>query len=461
MQDKKTLKLNKLDILHNSKKEKVNLENINKILLKNRDIDLDKKSLDIFFNPDFKNLLDPYLMPDMKKAVDRIIKAKKKWERVVVFWDYDVDWVSSTALLSSFLRDMWIKVSYRLPHRSRDGYGLKKYFIDELEDLKVSLIITVDCWTRDIDVIKYSKEKNIDIIITDHHAVPEIIPEEAIAIVNPKRKDNKYPFDKLAWAWVAFKLIQALAKEITNLEKYKKQEKNNSIEKELVMKYMDFASLWTVADCMPLIWENRLITQLWLQQMKYSKSPALIKLTQDLDILNWETIWFQIWPRINACWRLDTPYRALKMLLASEKNIDKILREIEELNNERKEITNTFLEQALSEIDIKKPVIIWYNENISHWIIWLVAGRITEIYNKPCIILTKWDGKMTASCRSPKYFSIVDALTHCEKFMVAYWWHKQAAWFSILEKDFKEFEKTIQKYTWDKTKNIDKLKLLL
>ncbi len=190
-----------IDILHTD--DYVSLE---MVLLNNRNI------TDInFFDPSLSCLHDPYLMPDMEKAVARIIEAKNKKERVVIFGDYDVDGVSSTAILVRYLGEIGIEVSYRLPHRVHDGYGLKNYFFDDLKDKNVKLVITVDCGTRDIEPIRYAKSLGIDVIVTDHHAVPEMIPEEVIALINPKRKDSKYPFSNLAGAGVAFKLLHALA----------------------------------------------------------------------------------------------------------------------------------------------------------------------------------------------------------------------------------------------------------
>ncbi len=172
--------------------------NLYETLLKNRN--LKQEELDTFFHPQVTDLHDPYLMPDMKKAVDRILDAKARSERIVIFGDYDVDGVSSTAILVKFLTEIGCLVSYRLPHRVHDGYGLKDYFFDELKSKNVTLVITVDCGTRDIGPIKHAKSLGIDVIVTDHHAVPDNIPEEVIAIVNPKRKDSLYPFHGLAGA---------------------------------------------------------------------------------------------------------------------------------------------------------------------------------------------------------------------------------------------------------------------
>lgn len=237
------------------------------IFLKNRNLeDIDQEK---FFEPKISDLHDPFLMPDMRPAVKRILEAIDRNERIVVFGDYDVDGVSATALVVRFLaNELNAQISYRLPHRAKDGYGLKEYFFDELAEKNVKLVITVDCGTRDIEPIRHAKKLGIDVIVTDHHAVPNEIPTEVIGILNPKRTDKNYPFPNLAGAGVAFKLIHAILLSESKFE--------GKIEK-ILTKYIDFASLGTVSDCMPLVDENRVITTLGLKQMKNSESAGLRK----------------------------------------------------------------------------------------------------------------------------------------------------------------------------------------
>ena len=267
------------------------------------------------------SLHDPYLFWDMQKAVDRIKLAKDSDEKVFIFWDYDVDWVTSTSILMHFFTKIWLKASYRLPHRVKDGYGLKQYFVDEAKELWVSLIITVDCWTRDVEIIKYAKSIWVDIIVTDHHAVPEIIPEEAVAIINPKRPGCKYPYKNLAWAWVAFKLMQALAADYFDTSEYE----------EYLMDSIDICAVWTVADCMILTWENRVIVELGLAQIKNSRSRWIRTLLQDhLDVeLDADVFGFVIWPRLNAAGRMDSPYKAVNLILNQTDSVEQTIRDIE------------------------------------------------------------------------------------------------------------------------------------
>lgn len=237
------------------------------IFLKNRNLeDVDQEK---FFEPKISDLHDPFLMPDMRPAVKRILEAIDRNERIVVFGDYDVDGVSATALVVRFLaNELNAQISYRLPHRAKDGYGLKEYFFDELAEKNVKLVITVDCGTRDIKPIRHAKKLGIDVIVTDHHAVPDEIPTEVIGILNPKRADKNYPFPNLAGAGVALKLIHAILLSESKFE--------GKIE-QILTKYIDFASLGTVSDCMPLVDENRVITTLGLKQMKNSESAGLRK----------------------------------------------------------------------------------------------------------------------------------------------------------------------------------------
>ena len=383
----------------------------------------------------FEDLHDPFMLKDMQKAVDRIKLAYDKKERVMIFGDYDVDWVTSTSILMHFFRKIWLDASYRVPHRVRDWYWMKKYFIDEMKNLWVNLVVTVDCWTKDLEVISYAKSLWIDVVVTDHHAVPDVISEDAIAVVNPKRDDCNYMYKNLAWAWVAFKLVQALAPLFLQGEELEKYLKST----------IDIAAIWTVADCMRLTWENRIIVQEWLRQIRNSRSLGIQKLiwekiNSDLDA---DVFWFTIWPRLNAAWRMDTPYKAVNLILNNWSELDKIIAEIEKLNEERKYYTKKFVDDALNKVNPSDNIIFYISPAIEHWIIWIVAWRLTEQFYKPSIVLKdEWD-KLVASCRSPEYFSIVEKLTEFQDYFISFWWHKQAAWFSISKEKFVEFKTKI------------------
>ena len=385
----------------------------------------------------FEDLHNPFELKDMQKAVDRIKEAKNKGERVMICWDYDFDGGTSTSILMHFFRKIWLDASYRVPHRVKDWYWMKKYFIDEMATLSVNLIVTVDCWTKDLDVITHAKNLWIDVIVTDHHAVPDIISEDAVAVINPKRDDCNYMYKHLAWAWVAFKLVQALVYDFFDKKEAEKYLKST----------IDIAAIWTVADCMRLTWENRIIVQEWLKQIRNSRSLWIKKLIWDKinEDLDADIFWFQIWPRLNAAWRMDSPYKAVNLLLNNSENIDKIISEIEQLNEKRKYFTKEFVDDALWRVNKEDNIIFYISPAIEHGIIWIVAWRITEQFHKPSIVLKdEWD-KLVASCRSPEYFSIVDILDKYKDYFVTFWWHKQAAGFTITKEKFREFKTNILK----------------
>ena len=381
------------------------------------------------------DLHDPYLLTDMDKAVERIKKAKENDERVFIFGDYDVDGVTSTSILMHFFKKIWLQVSYRLPHRVKDWYGLKKYFVDEAKELGVSLIITVDCGTRDAEVIKHGKELWVDIIVTDHHAVPDNTTNDAVAMINPKRVDCNYIYKNLAWAWVAFKLMQALA-----YEYFSEKE-----AREYIIESIDIAAIWTVADCMRLTGENRIIVQEWLKQIKKSRSNGIRKLIEDKihEDLDADLFGFTIWPRLNAAGRMDSPYKAVNLILNNGDTLNKTIAEIEQLNEQRKFLTKEFVQDAMNKIDKNANLIFYVSPAIEHWIIWIVAWRITEQLYRPCICMKdEWD-KLVASCRSPEFFSMIELLDKFKDYFIGYGGHKQAAGFSITKEKFGEFRSKI------------------
>ena len=411
---------------------KYNPESLNREI---EDILIERFEGDNILESTLEDLHDPYLLKDMDKAVKRVKEAKENEERIMIFGDYDVDWVTSTSVLMHFFKKMWFHATYRLPHRVKDWYWLKKHFVDEAKVLWVGLIITVDCWTRDIEIIKHAKNLWIDVIVTDHHAVPEVIPEEAVAIINPKREDCAYPFKHLAWVGVAFKLMCALAKDYTSEVEYNKY----------ILESIDVVAIWTVADCMNIVWENRILVKYWLNQLKNSRSRWIRKLVEDKinEDLDADVFGFHIWPRLNAAGRMDSRYKAVNLILNNSDTINQTLSEIEMLNEKRKALTRDFTEDAMWKIKREDNLLFYISPAIEHWIIWIVAWRITEQFYKPSIVLKdEWD-KLVASCRSPDFFSIIEVLEKYKNYFIAFGWHKQAAWFSIKRDKFAEFKTKI------------------
>ena len=423
MQKKTSIQWN--HIIYDSSTSRQKIEDI--LVQRFDDPDILEKSID--------DLYDPYLLCDMTKAVSRIKQAKENNEKVIIFGDYDVDGVTSTSILMHLFKTLQMQVSYRLPHRVHDGYGLKQKFVDELAPLWVKLIITVDCGSRDAEIVSYAKSIGVDIIVTDHHHVPEQMPEDAVAFINPNRPDCPYPYKGLAGAWVAYKLMMAISREYFDDSKYA----------TYLRESIDIAAIGTVADCMQLTWENRIIVTEWLRQIKNSRSRGIRtliedKISQDLDA---DIFGFLIWPRLNAAGRMDSPYKAVNLILNNSSSLEVTLREIEQLNDLRKAKTLEYITAALENIDATNNIIFYHSKDIDHWIIGIVAGRLTERFYRPSIVLKdEWE-KFVASCRAPDYFSIIDILEKYKEHFIAFGWHKQAAGFSISKEKFPEFQKKV------------------
>ncbi|MCD6109536.1 single-stranded-DNA-specific exonuclease RecJ [bacterium] len=401
-----------------------------------------------FVKPDFKKgFYDPFLFAGMDKIVNRIKTAISGGERIIVYGDYDVDGISGAAIMVLTLEHLGGKVSYRLPHRLNDGYGINEKYIDEFEKADVKLVVTVDCGISNAKEISIAKQKGIDVIVTDHHKIPENYPDDAYEVLHPMRKDQNYPFKNLAGAGVAFKLSQALLG-----------------DDPFVWSLLDLASLGTVADCVPINGENRLIVKKGLEILPRTKWEGL-KFLQELAGVNFDkplnthTIGFQIAPRINAAGRIDSPYYALQLLINGKQTdkARKLANQLENLNKKRQ----TMLRSALVEAEnsflqhINNPIIIEYNQKWHVGIIGLVAGRLSEKYSRPAIILQEFDDYLVASARSPEFFNIIEALTEHSDLLDHYGGHAQAAGFNISKENLSKFIKEMNSYTEKKLKNCD------
>lgn len=312
----------------------------------------------------------------------------------MIFGDYDADGVSSTAALFLYLKqDLGLNVSYRIPDRLKDGYGMKTYFIDDIATAEVKLIITVDCGIRDHDVIAYAREKNIDVIVTDHHTPGETLPSGTIATINPHRSDCPYPYKYLSGSGVVLKLIHALSADISS-----------------VKKYIDICTVGTIADVMPLTGENRIIAALGLKKMQRSEHTCFEELTPKRCHLDADFVGFQMGPLINAAGRMDSPLKALNMFLSAGETSRQYIRELQALNELRKTKTNMYFEQVMHALDHDKDLLTYVGD-IPHGIIGLVAGKVCERYNKPVMILAREEEHFVGSCRAPAYYNIVDLLS--------------------------------------------------
>ena len=403
-----------------------------------------KAEIDIenFLSPDYEqSLFDPFLMNDMKKAVERIKKAISKKENIVIYGDYDADGITSVACLYEVLKLLGAKnLSYYIPDKNKEGYGLNNQALLELAKQKTNLIITVDCGITSIDEISLAKSKKIDVIITDHHIVPEKLPK-AFAILNPKQKKDKYPFPDLAGEGVAFKLAQALLKTKDN-------------KHEATLKWMmDIIGLGTIADVVPLISENRVFAKYGMVVLKKTKNLGLMALMAkskvNPDKLNTSSISFQIIPRLNVAGRMDHAFASLKLLLTnSYKEAEKISENLNDLNIRRQKMIEQILKEAREEIgvfDWERKILVLSNKDWSNAVLGLVAGRLSDEYNRPVFMIEEGKEESKGSARSIESFNISEALQKCKKYLIKFGGHKQAAGFSLKTKDIEQFENSLCK----------------
>ena len=401
-------------------KGKVEESEINQIL-KNRGIE-DEKDKEIFMNPSLDFLRDPFLMKDMDKAVKRIQKAIENNETIFIYGDYDVDGVSSTSILCIYFDSINYPVSYYIPNRLEEGYGINEDAIRKIHNEGCNLIISVDCGITSVKEVDLANELGIDVIITDHHECQSEIPN-ALAVVNPKQDDCHYPFDMLCGCGVAFKLIQALTPE--------------EVFKTTMYDYLEIATLATICDIVPLVDENRIIVKNGLKLMREGKNLGLRELIKicgvDTEKIGSSHIGFAIGPRINASGRLGYSYLGVQLFTTKDEyEASEIAKVLEEKNNERQLIEAKMYQEAEDIIQSNEryendKVLVIAKEGWQHGIIGIVASKLTEKYYKPTILLTIEDGEATGSARSIKGFSIFDALVSCKDLLNKFGGHEQAA----------------------------------
>lgn len=434
MPNKKSITWKKWQLLSDKFSEE--FENFTDFFLYSRKI----SNRENFFNWKYpENLRDWKNLKDIDKWIARVKSAIEKWERIIVFWDYDCDWIPWTTILFDSLKNLWAQVSYRIPNRENDWYWLKDYFFDEFKEKNVKLVITVDNWIASINEAEYAKKLWIDVIITDHHEVQDWKIPDCVAVINPQRPDCEYWFWWICWAVVAWKFAIEIWKEL------KWEDYANEFIRD---KYIELAWLSTVADIMPLVDENRIIVKEALRKIKNTENPWIKAILKEMKFkaewdLSSDFFWFQLWPRINATWRMHEWIFWVQLLLWNTE----IAPFIEKLNSERKNLVSWILKQVTQDLEKKSErewkineLIILNNPNWKSWIIWLIAWKITENLNLPSIALQdKWDF-LVASCRAPEWFNIFELLSNFKEKFSHFWWHEQACWFSIPKENFEEFE---------------------
>lgn len=405
-------------------------------------------SMEAFLYPSLeKNLHDPYKMLGMRQAVERIKQAVKSRERVVVFGDYDVDGVTATYLMYSFLKKIGAQVSYRIPHRVEEGYGLKNEFIDELAEKSVSLIVTVDCGIANKKEIDYALEKGIEVVVTDHHNMSLELPN-AVAIVNPKQLACEYPFKELAGVGVAYKVITALAYDLLDSAEAKKY----------LESILAFVALGTIADCMPLVGENRVLVKFGLQQLAQTKNEGLKALMQksgvNLEKIDTDTVAFALAPRLNVAGRLNHAYHALDLFLGKKENAEIL----DKWNKQRQDLVENFLNEVEADLkkeDPKKPYILLKDSKWHVGVVGLIAGRLTEKYGYPSIVIEEREDLLVGSCRSIEAIDIYQVLSQAKDLFEHFGGHKQAAGFALTPEKYLEFEDRIDFILRREAKKVD------
>lgn len=424
-----------------------NITKLEALILANRDI-VDPKVVDSFINPTLEKLHDPFLLKDMEKAIDLIIETMENGESIRIFGDYDQDGISSTMALLDGLLYFYDDISYDIPDRVIDGYGISDRMIDRAIEANVSLIITCDNGISAIDQVKRLKENGIKVIVTDHHQVSkkedgewveQILPQ-ADCVINPKRLDNTYPFDDLCGAGVAFKLIQALYQRLDG-------------DMEYLYGLLEYVAMGTVCDVVSLTDENRIFVREGLKRINNTEKLAIKALVEE-NSWNREvsayTLGFIIGPCMNATGRLSTAKLAIDMLM--EDDIEKIrtyAKKLVSLNTERKELTNIGLEKTLEIIKDKKyyndDIIIVDVENIEESICGIIAGRIKEKFNKPTIIMTEssQNGILKGSGRSIEAYNIYKEVFEIEDILESFGGHPMACGLSIRSDKVEEFRQKL------------------
>jgi len=400
-----------------------------------------------FFRPNIKQLHDPFLMKDMDKAVSRILQAIEEKESIMIFGDYDVDGTSSVALLSSFLNEIGADLSTYIPDRNNEGYGISLKAIDLAKKNKETLIIALDCGIKANDQVQYALKKGIDFIICDHHNPSNQLPN-AYAILNPKRKDCKYPFKELCGCGVGFKLIQAI-------------NKRKGLEIENIISYLDLVAVAIAADIVPLIGENRILTYVGLQLINSNPRMGLhcILKNNKKKEFNIGDLIFYIAPRINAAGRMDHAALALELLLEKDLNkAEKLAEKIEKLNLKRREVEKNITEHALKKIvdedNPKSNSTVVFEKSWNKGVIGIVASRIIEKHYKPTIVFCmSKDGNLTGSARSIQGVDLYEILQECKASILQFGGHKYAAGLTIEKENFKIFKTSFEKAVKNYVKN--------
>ena len=395
-----------------------------------------------FFRPQLSELHDPFLMKDMSIAVERLNQAMGKKERILVYGDYDVDGTTAVALVYKFLQQFYSNIDYYIPDRYNEGYGVSVKGVDYAYETGVKLIIVLDCGIKAVEEIAYAKEKGIDFIICDHHVPDDVLPP-AVAILNAKRPDATYPYEHLSGCGVGFKFMQAFAF-------------NNGIEFNQLTPLLDLVAVSVASDIVPIMGENRVLTYHGLKQLNSNPSVGLKAIIDICGLSEKEItvgdIVFKIGPRINASGRIQNGKEAVELLI--EKDFSSALEKanlINQYNETRKDLDKTMTEEANHIVDsleglADRRTIVIYNEAWHKGVIGIVASRLTEIYYRPAVVLTRTDNLATGSARSVSGFDVYKAIENCRDLLENFGGHTYAAGLSMKVENVEEFTHRFETY---------------
>ncbi len=411
-----------------------------------------------FFRPDLSQLHDPFLMKDMDKAVERVMRAINDGEKVLIYGDYDVDGTTAVAVVYTYLKPFFKKkkIEFYIPDRYEEGYGISIKGIDYAADNGFKLVIALDCGIKAVERIEYANQRGVDFIICDHHRAGDVIPN-AVAVLDAKRPDCHYPYDELSGCGVGFKLVTALSmKGLGTIEE--------------VYELLDLLAVSIAADIVPITGENRVLAYFGLKQLNKKPRPGIEAILQHANIyrrdedqldedenvltreLTISDLVFLIGPRINAAGRIAKASDSVRLLLADKKDhAEKLAASINDLNDERREFDNRITEEALGMIDADdvlrdaKSTVV-FNERWHRGVIGIVASRLTDYYYRPTIVLTRANGLVTGSARSIKSFDIYDAIDNCSDLLEHFGGHKYAAGLSMKPENLPEFRRRFEAY---------------
>ncbi|MBW2091681.1 MAG: single-stranded-DNA-specific exonuclease RecJ, partial [Deltaproteobacteria bacterium] len=400
-----------------------------------------------FLLPSLRDLPDPYLLPDLDRAVDRLLRALGQGEEITIYGDYDADGLTSTALLADFLQKIGARVRTYIPHRLDEGYGLHVYAVETLAESGTKVLVTVDCGVSDHQSVMRARELGLDVIITDHHKVPDRLPK-AGAIVNPKRHDSRFPQTELAGVGVAFFLAGGLWKAL--------RDQNLVPPGRLpeLTSYLGLVALGTVADVVPLTSVNRILVSEGLKHLSDPAWPGLSALKQISDLspgrpVTARDVGFRMAPRLNAIGRLDSPQPGLEFLLALDLtralNLGAIL---EECNTKRQQLQEQVVRQARHILDDDPPderkFIVLAHEDWHRGVLGIAASKLVDIYHKPTILLSLENGEALGSGRSIEGFSLYEALDQCQHVLDHFGGHDLAAGLGLSEEKVPELAATLE-----------------